>query len=152
DGEPIKGYYPPVVTEAEFYKAGAGTTHQKRGRIGETVSNLFGGLLYNARGGTYRAGVGMPATARQGGPPTRLLMASEGVDGRGGSRHSFPLETFERAILYRLSEIDIAEVVGTANKPDATTDVLQAELAWVRGRQAELSAELLKGSIPAIAQ
>jgi Recombinase len=75
-GEPIKGYYPPVVTEDEFYAARAAVANRKtcpdtktsanrQGAIGKGVANLFGGLLRNARdGSTYFAGTRVDRSCR----------------------------------------------------------------------------------------
>jgi DNA invertase Pin-like site-specific DNA recombinase len=141
-GEPIRGYYPAVVTEQEWRLARAATlarTRKRPGRLGDGngVANLFGGLLRNARdGGTYIAAPRMDS-----GSPVRVLMASSFYDGKGPC-HSFPLDTFERCLLDGLSEVKPADVLPKDTTPGSAT-VLQSELSWVRERKELLQAELL---------
>src|SRR5262249_38359593 len=52
DGPPIANYFPPVISEDEWYAASAASASRlkkhARGRIGNDV-NIFAGLLRNAR-------------------------------------------------------------------------------------------------------
>jgi DNA invertase Pin-like site-specific DNA recombinase len=162
-GDPIPGYYPPVVTEGEFYAARAavlgrknGGTANRQGRLGNDVANLFAGLLRNARdGSTYYAAIRVdrPRSDRPHGgkrphPPangkpyvTRVLRTQSGIEGRGHN-HTFPYAVFERAVLSRLQELDPADVLGQDKPADVT--VLQGELDYVKERRAKLAA-LLRG-------
>jgi DNA invertase Pin-like site-specific DNA recombinase len=153
DGPPVPNYYPGVVSEEEFYRAMAGSASRRKpgkpGRIGEYI-NLFAHLIRNARPGP---GHGAPyyctsRTDRVHGTQYRILI-NDAVN-RLGPGHSFPMPSFERAVLSRLAEIDIAKVLGKNDGP-ADLDVIQGELDWVRGKRAELEAELLKGDVSAIA-
>jgi DNA invertase Pin-like site-specific DNA recombinase len=146
-GDPIPGYYPAVVTEAEFYAARAAVLSRKskQGRIGNNVANLFGGLLRNARdGGTYYA-----ATRSDNGVVSRVLLNQSSIEGKSRA-WTFPYATFERALLSELRELNPADVLGRPEGP-ADADVLRGELDWVLERKAALAGELLKGDLAAIA-
>jgi DNA invertase Pin-like site-specific DNA recombinase len=126
-GEPVPGYYPPVVSEATFYAVQEALTTRGRvgrGRRGKHV-NLFAGLLVDARGGgpmTYRHKSTEPST----------IIPYDARENRGTKYVSFPAAVFEDAILEQLAEVPAAELVGGNG---ATTRV--AELG---GRKAELEA------------
>ena len=63
---------------------------------------------------------------------------------------SFPYHSFESAVLSQLAELDVDDVVGDGDSPDELT-IAENELAHVRQRTAELTAELTRGgSIPAL--
>jgi DNA invertase Pin-like site-specific DNA recombinase len=187
DGDPIAGFFPVVITEAEFYAArrGAGdrrvtpgkpkelepetvakvrtmldagtparevarvldVPHHKVRRIQERMRRekgevreparrqvfLFSGLLKDARGGSCQV-----VTTGEG---TKVIANQSAVDGRA-KFVSFPLATFERAILSQLREIDPNEVLGT-EQPDETQS-LAAELAEVEASIAAIADDLDK--------
>jgi hypothetical protein len=149
-GEPIAGYYPPVVTEAEFYVARAKVDGRRNrpGRIGEGVANLFGGLLRNARpeGGSYYC-----AVRSDNGVMSRVLLNSSSVEGKSRA-FTFPYKVFERAVLGELRELDPAEVLGRREGTADPAAAVEGELGWVRSRKEELRAVLLKSDITVIAE
>ncbi len=137
-GKPIAGYYPPVVTEADWFAAwnGAAGRKQPRGRVGEHV-NIFAALLWNARDhDRYYL-----ATRTNGGKHRRVLIPRKAMENETACV-SFPFDTFERCILERLRELDPKEVLGEAPGQDEVI-VLAGELAHVRARQAAVAAEVL---------
>jgi DNA invertase Pin-like site-specific DNA recombinase len=147
DGPPIPSYFPAVVGEAEWWsaRAGAAQRRKKRGRIGSHV-NVFAGLLRNARdGGSYYA-----ATRRDGGNSQRVLLNMAAAEGRAPC-WSFPFETFEKAVLVMLREIDPAEVLGTGEGPNVVA-TLTSERDQIATKAAELEAELLTGNVAALAR
>jgi hypothetical protein len=157
-GEPIAGYYPPVVDETLWQLSRAavnGRRKQKQGRLGDKdgVANLFGGLLANARDGRRPDGkpvsTYVTAVRTDGGKTGRVLMSSGFYDGKGPC-HSFPLDTFERGVLACLKEIKPADVL-PPYQPVQGEEILAGELAWLREKKEELSAELLNGNVGAIA-
>lgn len=164
DGKPIPGYYPAAVTKKMWLAAQAKLTERrkKRGRIGNHV-NLFAGLLRNAldtsrlsaedAGDTYIAATRQSnKKGKRPGEMNRLLVTTAYSHGRG-SALSFPLDTFEWAILSELREVDPSEVTDSKEQ-DAplVLDVLEGKLAEVQARTEKLKAELLDGDdIPAIA-
>jgi DNA invertase Pin-like site-specific DNA recombinase len=145
DGDPIPNYYPAAISDAEWYAARGAMMSRRhlRGRVGTHV-NLFSGLLHDAKdGGTYFRQV----PGRKGSHP--LLMNSASREGRAACR-TFPLHTFEAAVLSKLREIDPREVLG---RDDATDQVksLTAELYQTRLQKSALEEELLKGDVRSLA-
>jgi DNA invertase Pin-like site-specific DNA recombinase len=148
EGEPIPGYYPPVVTEHEWALARDGARRRngrKPGAAGKYV-NVFSGLLRDALGGeSYHC-----ATRTHKGQRWRVLLSTGSVEGRGSAR-SFPFPVFERAVLSLLAELDPAEVLGAAEGTEGVA-ALAGELAGVDARIAKLEAELLAGDVAALAR
>jgi DNA invertase Pin-like site-specific DNA recombinase len=155
EGPPLTNYFPAVVSEAEFYAARAASAgrKQKQGRIGNGVACVFGGLLHdamNAKGGTYTVGTRVTRDRKDRSQSrTRHVLVNSSYSAAREPCASFPLDTFERAILSQLRELDPADVLGREEGP-ADAAVLEGELAWVRGKKAELEAELLKGDVAEI--
>jgi DNA invertase Pin-like site-specific DNA recombinase len=134
DGEPIPGYYPAVVSEAEWHAA-RGALVARRGKAGRSPKNhvnVFTGLLHDARNG------GTIQQAHKGKRGGRILASYRAVQGAEGARFaSFPFEVFEREVLARLREIKPADVLP---KKDRGADRLLA----LSGRLAELEGEIEK--------
>jgi DNA invertase Pin-like site-specific DNA recombinase len=145
DGPPVPDYFPRVVSEDEFERARAGALErrQRPGRLGEHV-NLFSGLIKDARGG------GSYVVSRHGSRACRVLANYAGTQGRATYR-SFPLETFEAAVLGLLREIDPHEVLNGDSGPDESL-ALSEQLTAVETRIAELEAELATGDVPSLAR
>jgi hypothetical protein len=147
EGEPIRGYFPPCVTEAEWNAAkGALSARQfPPSRIMDYVY-LFSGLLRDARDGTsyYRQ------VAGNGRAHDALVNRCQDSD---MPNRSFPLETLEDAILSKLREIDPMEILsdGDQTAPDETA-ALAGELAGVEMKIGELEGELLTGPVATIAK
>lgn len=140
-GDAIEGYYPAVVTQAEFHAAQAsmGNRRHRRGRP-STAVHLFSGLIRDALGrGNFCT---VPRVSPQG-KRDLILMPTAAVHG-SGVRRSFPLAVFERAVLQKLTELSVREVFGDANRtsPAAT---LAAQVARVEESMAEIEAELMDG-------
>lgn len=157
-GEPIKSYYPNVVSEQQFYSArvavtarknrgaDAGATANRQGRIGVGVPNLFSGLLRDARdGSTYYVG-----QVVEGGAKTYRLLSKGAIEGQLPAR-TFSYAVFERALLSGLRELTPAQLFG-AGGAAFDADAVRAELERVRAKKGELAAELLKGNVAVIAE
>lgn len=152
DGAPLD-YYPSVITPAEWHKARAACDKRRNAprvtRTGKHV-DLFSGLLFDPIGGgsfysTTRSERLADGTNKQ----TRVIMNVKGAEGNA-DLVSFPLATFEAAVLSALAEIDPAEAnPDTAPTPDDVA-VLAAKQEQIRQHiadlTAELTAELAKGS------
>jgi hypothetical protein len=147
DGPPIPNYFPAAVTEDEWLAARAGLSQRKgkRGRVSERI-NLFAGLVRNAADGTRYY-----ATTRQSGNGTgqdrskaALLITSAAANGRGAAR-SFPLDTFEAAVLSQLREINPRDVLPAGDDGPDETDVLAGELARVEDELTE-AAEFMEAN------
>jgi DNA invertase Pin-like site-specific DNA recombinase len=146
-GEVIPNYFPDVVTKDEFVKARAAVLARRLvpGRIGEGVANLFSGLLKSARdGSSYYV-----ACRSEGGAVSRMLLNRSSIEGQGKA-YTFPYHVFEAAILAKLQEIDPEEIEATP--PASEVHALQHELAWIRGRRAELGLELARGNVAEIVE
>jgi DNA invertase Pin-like site-specific DNA recombinase len=145
EGQPVKNYYPAVVTEEEWAAARAGAAERlkKPGRVGNVV-NLFAGLLKDGRDGDNWFETAQAHTRR------RVLVKDGGAEGRS-KYQSFPAETFESALLGMLREIDPHDVLNGDHAPDESL-ALAGELAEVESRIAKLEAELLKGDVAALAK
>jgi DNA invertase Pin-like site-specific DNA recombinase len=148
DGEPIREYYPAVVTRDEWDAAqtpGVETQHTKGkkkrsqprgGRVGKHINLFSRGMIRNARdGGTY-----MATTRCDHGSRARVLVPTASLEGRG-PMVSFPLPVFERAILSCLAELDAHAILNGDQGPDPVL-ALAAELARVEASIAGLTADL----------
>jgi DNA invertase Pin-like site-specific DNA recombinase len=168
DGPPIADYFPAVVDEATFAAARAALAKRKPGegrrgaecRIGKHI-DLFSGLIFDAVDGspyyaaTKTEGRGSRRQRRAKEPGShkrhsRVLVNSAAGEGRSPTR-SFPLPTFEQAVVSLLREIDPREVLGETS-PAAEVAALERQARWLANRQTELAAELRNGDIPAIAR
>jgi DNA invertase Pin-like site-specific DNA recombinase len=131
DGDPIPGYFPALITEEEWYAAQAALASRRRrpGRPARDFTNLFTGLLHDARDG----GALHMITKK-----VRRLVSHRALSRVAGAHHvAFPLDTFEAAILSCLREIDPAEILTSADRGADQTLPLA-------GRLAELQAEVEK--------
>jgi DNA invertase Pin-like site-specific DNA recombinase len=135
-GEPIKDYYPAVVDEDTWNAAQAAlAVRVSPGRPPRTRSNIFRGLLRDARnGGT----IGIMTQSWESGKK-KVIVYNNNDRGAGERQYSFPAETFDAAVLSKLKEIDSREVVGespTAERVLALTGE-RAELVAKIERTAE---------------
>jgi DNA invertase Pin-like site-specific DNA recombinase len=136
DGEPVKNYFPAVVSEQEFYAVQAQLETRATvncGRRGNHV-NIFSGLLVDARDGgtlTYKHDPKLPT----------VLIPINAKHGRGSPWVSFRADVFEAAVLSQLREIKARDVfpdhtggskVETASAKLAETDSL------IRGWRAKM--------------
>jgi DNA invertase Pin-like site-specific DNA recombinase len=170
DGPPIRGYFPAILTEAEFAAARAGSAarNKKGPRQGKHL-DLFNGLLKDARDGSTVVSITRVENGRQregrlarkrrrpkrdlpvkrspGVRHSRLLVNLSANLGHAACL-SFPLPIFEAAVLSQLAEIDPREILNGDKAPQETV-ALAAQLAGVEARVAELESELEKGEVPA---
>ena len=104
DGEPIKGYYPALITEEEYYRLQAIRNARKRyvrGRAGKDVPNLFGRLLrYGPNNST------MVLNHRSGDTATVTMVPANSRHGLGTGGH-FNYNDFEKFTLLWLTEVDL---------------------------------------------
>jgi hypothetical protein len=140
-GKPIPGYFPPVVSEEEFYAARAGAVQRKtkRGRTSKNI-NVFSGLLRCAHDGdTYFVSMSFGAWTRGGkGKGQSVLKNTASIEGRAKCC-TFPLASFEAAVLTFLREIDPHEILNGDHGPDETT-ALRGQLEAADGELAEAAA------------
>lgn len=139
DGNPIAGYYPAIISEDEWYAARAALASRrgKAGRLSSGPLNMFNGLLKDARdGGSMHL---MDKGAKGSGKTLVPYNATRGID--GSKMVSFPLATFEAAILSCLKEIKPREVVPEEEGQDKTL-VLSGQLAEAESEIEKLKARL----------
>jgi DNA invertase Pin-like site-specific DNA recombinase len=153
EGEAIKGYFPAVVTGAEFKAARAGAAERKwkPGRTPENYVNVFSGLLRDARGKDSADTYFITTDRGSGrGALRRVLVNNAGAEGRA-KYCSFPAEAFERGVFSCLREIDPHEIINGDEGPDEAR-ALTGEHAAVQERIARLEAELVSGDVAALAR
>lgn len=154
DGPPIIGYYPQVIDPQTWQRAQDALTGRKGagGRTGAKVTNIFQGLLWDARSSakmyiTWRDRGSEPR--RRGADRVRVLRPSQALESYQGAT-AFPYAVFESAILGLLKEIDPADVTGS--EPESDSARAAAELAALDTRAAALELELASGDVPALAR
>jgi DNA invertase Pin-like site-specific DNA recombinase len=136
-GDPIRGYFPAVVSEHEFYAVQAllrSRAKVGRGRRGKHV-NLFAGLLRDARDGgslTYkhlrsRASAIIPVGAKH---------------GRNTTWTSFCSEPFEAAVLSQLREVKASDVFPDRGGAGQRVEAAAARLAETEGLIAKWRAKM----------
>jgi Recombinase len=94
NGDPIPNYYPAVINEATFQAAQQARKRNLvsgRGRKGENITNLFGGL-------TRCFYCGSPVKFHSNGD-AKSLMCSRVIDGAGCIRAAWSYKDFESAVL-----------------------------------------------------
>ncbi len=123
-GQPIKGYFPPVVTEETFFQVQAGMKARYRvmGRPGEFETNLFTGIVWHAEDKTTMSVHTFRQATTPGGEtrPYRYLTSGATANGstRRGKALSFPYPPFEQAVLQALSELTTGDILGGENEGD----------------------------------
>lgn len=146
-GEPIKDYYPAVVSEPLFAKVRAAMRRRREpvGRVTDRVE-LFAGLLKNARDGrAYYTG-----TRTKNGWQSRVLI-NIGAEHGNDRTWAFPLAPFEHAILSCLSELSPADVLGQQVEAGQVAELAE-RLANLEARESEIEEEMLKGNIPSLSR
>jgi DNA invertase Pin-like site-specific DNA recombinase len=147
DGEVLKGYYPQVISDAEYNLARAAMTARKQCGEGNKgmprdsrYVNVFQGLLVHARDGE-----GFFLHNRGGKASAALRLVSAGGDGGRATTATFPYLPFETAILGKLAEVDPVSVLPPEKEKAARADELRARLkvlrADIEGLQADLNTE-----------
>jgi DNA invertase Pin-like site-specific DNA recombinase len=139
-GEPIPNYFPAVVSEAEWLlaRAGAAERRHRPGRGGTRI-NLFAGLVADAVTGSAYYAATRPGRNHY---DHRVLQPVAFAEGHGPCS-SFPLRTFERAILSLLPQLNPAEVLDNDEQDPAPA--LEAELTNVKERLEKIKAQLVTG-------
>jgi DNA invertase Pin-like site-specific DNA recombinase len=140
DGEAVAGYYPCIVSEQDFYAARAALANRrsKPGRIGKHGIHLFANILHDARnGGTLQQ---VDKGKRGAG---KILVSYRAIQGAGRGP-SFPLVTFERAVLSCLREIDPREILAKKDRSGEKVLALSGQLEEVDGRIERIKAKLIE--------
>jgi DNA invertase Pin-like site-specific DNA recombinase len=141
-GEPIPGYFPETITKDEWNAAQGErkAEGQKPRRHGKHL-DLFTGLVRDALTGDTM----MATTRTDKGRHARLLVNLGSGQGQAPCR-SFPLPTFEWAILDRLREIDPHDILNGDGPPDESA-ALSGEVEQLKLRRAALKAAMVNGNL-----
>lgn len=137
-GEPIRGYYPAVIDQKTFDAAQAAlAVRVTPGRPPKKRTNIFRGLLWDARGGG-KIGV---TTRTWEGKHTPVLVNCDCTAGEKVT--SFPADIFERYVLALLREVDPRELLGESAAAEQVL-ALQGERDQL-AKKIELTADALGG-------
>lgn len=132
-GEPVKGYYPPLITEAEFY-AIQRQLHSRRlsgGRQGHYI-NLFTGLLYDRKDGSA-------LTINNKGGGKRYVSSAALLGRKDASPYvAYPVDVMERGILLQLHDLILPHL-----SKDETSDA-KVEAQAMEARIAEVERKISK--------
>lgn len=140
DGDPIPGYFPQVVTDAQFWAAQAALkSRHEGGRRTIRQFNPFAGLLHDARDGEKMYVTGPGARSNH------TLVSYGASRGKPNSRHvSFPLRPFVEGVLSQLRELRPSDVIGEDDAADEVA-ALSAHRVDLESRVATLQSELESG-------
>src|SRR5262249_25733660 len=120
DGDAIAGYFPQIVSEAQWWAAQSSLKGRKEGgRRAGRHDNPFAGLLTDARDGgkIYMTG---PSRRANG-----TLVNYGATRGRPGSRYvSFPTGPFVHAIFSKLREVNLVDILEGAGQGASEIDEL----------------------------
>jgi DNA invertase Pin-like site-specific DNA recombinase len=132
-GKPVKDYFPSCLDAKTFYEARAAVeARDRRGpRVGKYL-DLFPGLLRDSRDGGNMMVTTRTEQVAGGARRSRLIVPARAWED-GTTCVSFPMPTFERALLSCLREVSPEEVNGHEKEPDRT--------AALEGEQADLEAQ-----------
>ena len=147
DGAPIPDYYPRVVSDGLFERVAMGLRSRRRksGKIGSRV-NVFSGLVRSARDGF--AFIMRKPSEKQ----FRYQLFASGYRNGTTICDTFPLDSFEGAVLSLLREIDPAEVLSSESRSESVC--IAAELRDVELQLERIESELVNMSdnVPALAR
>lgn len=135
DGEIVKGYYPAIMTEADFFGSMANRARRKgeaRGRKGVKFSNLFTGLAFCSECGgkmhmrqysTYR---GKNEETNKRNRESKILFCSETLNGMCRQK-AWKYQEFEKSFLSFVREVDLETVIkgGTGSRIETINGTLQ---------------------------
>ena len=142
--EPIPGYYPAVINDAEWHrvqaklKANRISGHGRPGPNGR-VNNLFRKRLYDAADGN-------PIYMRTN--DAAYLVNKDGLHGKARGRHvSFPYDLYEWGVLLLCDEITADDLIPRSAPADvrAALDEAEAKLAAGKTKLANLQAKMTDG-------
>jgi hypothetical protein len=134
----VPGYYPPVLSESEFYALQASNRRgpARRGRDG-AMPNPFKGMILDALSGQTYYVIWKPQRDGTKGPK---LLNDDGVNG-GGRLRSFDYTAFEDAVCTKLYEINPADIVGESDA-GRDTAALAGQLADCEQRRGAFKASM----------
>lgn len=137
DGELIKGYFPAIISEANFYSNQAAIARRTTagvGRKGKTFANLFtgiafcsecGGKMYVNQHNRYRS--------------SKIIYCSQADNGTCNTK-SWQYDRFEQSFLSFVREIDLVAIIegGTGSR----TAEITSELEELEGEKQDLESKV----------
>jgi len=142
NGEPDAEKYPAVIDEELYERARVKLLSRKHpvGRPAADRVNLFTGLVKNPRhGDNYIMVVRKDGSGRR----VPVLLPSSADQGRAAGV-SFPLATFEKAVLGCLREVKPSEILPFQGEGEDDVPIFRAELEKIEARIAKLESDLDK--------
>jgi DNA invertase Pin-like site-specific DNA recombinase len=133
-GNPLREYYPPVISEKKWYatRRAVELRRTQRGRRGRLVTNLFTGIVFDARDG--RSMVVRPKGEGSGGA---YLVSSGRASGESSGPYiSFQYPVFESYLLRWLNSDVAAELAADEGEP------YREEIAALSGELIELDQKI----------
>ena len=134
-GEVIADYFPAVIEEADFYAAQRNRKLGKQnGRHANRVSNLFTGLVRDARDGGSMVIVDKRSKSNPGKGGQPSLVSSAATVGKPGAVYlSFPYPAFEQSLLAWAWDLKLGDVL-----PRKSSN-LEKQIQKAEGRVADLT-------------
>lgn len=132
-GDPVKGYYPSLMSEADFFATQQAITGRvaKGGRKGVGIANIFSGLCKCGYCGGPMRYVNKNASTKW-----QYMVCSNAKSGLGCKHVPWNYHEFENTVLSQLAGLDIAAILkdGEAEKAKHALDAAKAQLTDVRKR------------------
>jgi DNA invertase Pin-like site-specific DNA recombinase len=136
EGEPIKNYFPSIVSEQLFYRANAAKSVRRvsgRGRKGATISNLFSGL---AKCAYCKSAMAFETKGR--GLKRRTYLSCDGAKhGLSCERQAWRYDDLEASFLAFVKELDLESLMRGESETNGRA-ALDNDIASLRGRLASL--------------
>lgn len=138
-GSPIPNYYPPAITQEEFFAVQAATETRKGrpGRPAKEFTNVFSGIIWDAR---TQSPLHLTAHHRDG-KKCRYLAPYAAIN-RGAKRVGFSLDVFEDALLNFLDGIDPRAILPAAEGAGESAMALEAKEKDILAQLARLKSRL----------
>jgi DNA invertase Pin-like site-specific DNA recombinase len=144
-GDPIKDYYPRLISDELWYKAQQSKANRKRhkGPNGNFV-NLFTGLIYNGHDKTKCHIQSTRAKRKNGNIYIQRRLVSDGHKKRlkGSSKITCNYKDLESAILYFLKELKTSDLIPEVDKDFSILEEREDELLAVGYRLTELQKKI----------
>ncbi|MDR6374178.1 DNA invertase Pin-like site-specific DNA recombinase [Paraburkholderia caledonica] len=144
-GEIIEGYYPALLTKAEFHTlqlSRRDRLSRGRGAKGAAFTNIFSGLLKCGYcGGAMNITTHKPADA----PRTiRSVVCSNAKRGLGCHFILWGLEDLERTVMTYMRDVDITDLIGSGNSLSKQILEIEKEITGFEVSRTEVSGKLAR--------
>jgi DNA invertase Pin-like site-specific DNA recombinase len=142
DGQPIPGYYPAVVTEAEWNEAQAALQRRSGGRAagrkGAEETNLFTGILRCGLTGEKYHIVNSVGRKKEGEEPKRYVYLAPSQETGVPLGERIDYEVFEPAVLSLFKELRPADIAADGKHDSGR----KAEISRLNGRVLDIDSRL----------